>query len=258
MTPVLVLGGTAEAVTIARRLAALPGLSVTYSLAGRTRRPSLPDCAVRQGGFGGADGLARHIAEHGIAALVDATHPYAERMAANARAAAAQTGVKLFKYLRPAWDEPAGAGWLHVPDADAAARLVEGRFRRVFLSSGLRDVAAFEDVGDCWFLIRSVEAPAAPPLRHCQCIAGRGPFDPAREAALLRDHAIDALVTKNSGGAATASKLQAAAGLGITVVMIDRPPPPDCAIDIFDTTAALIDAERSLFNDPLTISDNTV
>lgn len=239
---VLVLGGTAEGVRLAQGLAGRPGFHVVYSLAGRTRAPSLPDCAVRTGGFGGMDGLATYAREQGIAAIVDATHPYATRMAAHARDAAGRTGIPLFRFLRPAWDEPADAPWLHAATASDAARLIDGRFARVFLSSGLADVAAFAPLSDVWFLVRSVEPSDAPAvLAQYRHITGRGPFDQAAETELLRRWRIEALVSKNSGGAASAAKLEAARGLGIPVVMIDRPPlaPGKTYADIAETMDAV-------------------
>jgi precorrin-6A/cobalt-precorrin-6A reductase len=227
MTALLVLGGTAEAVDIARRLSGEAGLDAIYSLAGRTRTPVLPDCALRTGGFGGAEGLASYLCENRIAAIVDATHPYAVRMAANARRAAELAGVPLFKFLRPAWDEPGEAPWIHAAMPKDAADIIDGRFDRVFLSSGLGDIADFAHLSAVWFLVRSVDASDAPSLlaRHHH-IAGRGPFALPAEAMLLRRWQIDAVVSKNSGGDATRAKLEAAASLGIPVIMIDRPPLP--------------------------------
>lgn len=243
MTTVLLLGGTAEAVAIARDIASTPGIEVIYSLAGRTRTPNLPNCTVRRGGFGGADGLARHVAENGIAAIVDATHPYARQMAANARAAAADTQVPLFKFLRPPWDEPADAPWLHAATPADAAGLIDGRFGRVFLSSGLNDIPEFSHLTDIWFLVRSVDRPDVPvDLAKHHHITGRGPFDLEAETALLRDWDIDALVSKNSGGAATLAKLDAARALGVPVVMIDRPPAPPG--DLFTDVPQLVNSVR--------------
>lgn len=243
MTTVLLLGGTAEAVAVARDIASTPGIEVIYSLAGRTRTPNLPDCTVRQGGFGGVDGLARYVAENGIAAIIDATHPYARQMAAHARAVSADTGTMLFKFLRPPWEEPADAPWLHAATPANAARLVDGRFSRVFLSSGLNDIPDFSHLTDIWFLVRSVDRPDTPvDLAQHHHITGRGPFDPEAETALLRDWRIDALVSKNSGGAATAAKLDAARALDVPVVMIDRPPVPPG--DLYTDVAPLVDSVR--------------
>jgi precorrin-6A/cobalt-precorrin-6A reductase len=242
MTKVLVLGGTTEAVDIARRLAALSPGAVIYSLAGRTRTPTLPDCAIRIGGFGGIDGLARFIVDEAVAVLIDATHPYAAQMTRHAAVAAERTGVALLKFLRPAWVKPAGASWIDADTAEDAARIVDGQFKRVFLSIGIKDLAAFSALSGSWFLIRTIEPPESwLPLPSCQLISGRGPFGFDDEVVLLRDHRIDALVTRNSGGAATEAKLHAAATLGIPVIMIARPPAPPghCYDNIDHLTAAL-------------------
>jgi precorrin-6A/cobalt-precorrin-6A reductase len=246
MSKVLMLGGTAEAVELAGNLAREPKIEVIYSLAGRTSTPTLPDCALRSGGFGGVGGLVSYVGESGVTAIVDATHPYAGQMAANARAAAARTQIPLFKFLRPAWHEPADAPWLHAATPADAARLIDGRFGRVFLSSGLADVAAFAHLSDSWFLVRSVEASDAPSvLAQHHHITSRGPFDLAAETALLRDWKIDALVSKNSGGTATRAKLDAAQNLGISVVMIDRPPVPPGVL--YATVPQVANAIRRLY-----------
>lgn len=231
MTPILVLGGTAEAVEIAGQMARDPGVQVIYSLAGRTRKPVLPNCHLHTGGFGGIDGLVEFLSDKRVAALIDATHPFARQMPANARAAAASAGVPLFKFLRPAWEEPSDVSpetrWLSAATPAKAAEIIKGRFGRVFLSSGLGDIAAFAPLSGVWFLVRSVEPSDAPAvLAHYHHVISRGPFDIATETALLRDWQIDALVSKNSGGFATAPKLDAARRLGIPVIMIDRPPVP--------------------------------
>jgi precorrin-6A/cobalt-precorrin-6A reductase len=148
-------------------------------------------------------------------------------MAANARRAAAQAGVPLFKTLRPAWDEPSDAPWLHAANAAEAADIIQGQFGRVFLSSGLGDLATFATLKDTWFLVRSIDPSDAPSVfAQYHHLISRGPFDLMAEKALLRDWRIDALVSKNSGGEATAAKLEAARLLGVPVVMIERPPVP--------------------------------
>jgi precorrin-6A/cobalt-precorrin-6A reductase len=220
-THVLVLGGTGEARALAGRLAAR--MRVTLSLAGRTRAPALPDCAVRVGGFGGADGLAAWLRGAGVTVLVDATHPFARVISANARAAAEGAGVPLVVLARPPWAQAPGDRWTEVPDmADAAAALGPVP-RRVFLAIGRQEVAAFRAAPHHRYLVRSVEPVAPGDLpQHAETILARGPFPEADEARLLRQRGIEVVVAKNSGGAATYGKIAAARALGVPVVMVAR------------------------------------
>lgn len=226
MTRVLVLGGTAEARRLAAALQRDPSVTVTSSLAGRVAVPALPCGDVRIGGFGGPEGLAAWLRGHGTDAVVDATHPFAARMTANAVAATAATGVPLLLLRRPGWTQGPGDSWHRVPDAAAAAALLPGLGRRVFLATGSGDLAAFAHV-DAWFLLRAVDPPPPPlPPRH-HLVLARGPFTADAERALLREHRIDVLVARDSGGDLTAAKLVAARELGLPVVLLDRPPAPD-------------------------------
>ena len=220
---ILLLGGTSEARSLAARLH--PGVTVISSLAGRVPDPALPVGQVRIGGFGGVDGLRRWLLDERVDAVVDATHPYAATMTAHAAAACAQLRLPHLLLARPAW--PTGDAIVVGSDVEAAERVAANGFSRVFLTTGRSGAAAFKDV-DAWFLIRAVTQPDAEdlPARH-QVVLSRGPYRYDDELALLREHRIDALVTKNSGGAMTRPKLDAAAELGIAVVMVDRPPLPD-------------------------------
>ncbi|MDX1574933.1 MAG: cobalt-precorrin-6A reductase [Kiloniellales bacterium] len=221
----LILGGTGEAAALAERLAGELRLTVVTSLAGRTKEPAKLAGAVRVGGFGGPDGLAAYLEGESVELLIDATHPFAARMAANAARACAETGVPRVKLLRPAWRAVEGDTWIEVPDVKAAAKAVGQNGRRVFLTVGRQDLAAFAGLDGVWFLVRSIE-PAPCPLANCEVTQGRGPFIEADEIALLKERRIDLLVSKNSGGPATYAKIAAARGLGLPVVMIARPPAP--------------------------------
>jgi precorrin-6A/cobalt-precorrin-6A reductase len=219
---VLLLGGTSEARTLAARLH--QDVDVISSLAGRVPDPALPLGEVRIGGFGGIEGMRRWLAEAAIDAVVDATHPYAATITANAAAVCEEVGLPHLVLARPAWDP--GDAIVVGSDVEAAKTVAVQGYSRVFLTTGRSGAAAFADV-DAWFLIRAVTAPDADtlPRRH-ELVLSRGPYHYDDELALLRDHRIDALVTKNSGGAMTRPKLDAAATLGIAVVMVDRPPLP--------------------------------
>jgi len=225
----LILGGTAEGRALAAAAEARFGrlLTVISALAGRTRTPVLPAGCVRIGGFGGAAGLAAYLREDGIGLLIDATHPFATRISAHACEAAARTGTPHLALVRPPWRLAPGDRWIDAATtADAAAAIPAGA-GRVFLTVGARALAPFAGRDDLWFLVRLVDPPAAPiPLARHRLICARGPFAEEDERALLRDHRIDCVVTRASGGAATAAKLAAARALGLPVVMVRRPPAP--------------------------------
>jgi precorrin-6A/cobalt-precorrin-6A reductase len=227
MRRILILGGTTEARRLAERLAERPDLAVTLSLAGRTAHPVEQPVPVRIGGFGGAEGLAAYLAHECIDALIDATHPYAAIIAANAARAAGAAGVPLLALRRPPWVAVAGDRWIEVDDAWAAVHALGDAPRRVFLALGRNEIAAFVAAPQHHYLVRSVD-PVEPPLRvpHAAYVTGRGPFKQTDDHALLVAHRIEIVVAKNSGGDATYGKIAAARVLGLPVILLRRPARP--------------------------------
>ncbi|RKS68142.1 precorrin-6A/cobalt-precorrin-6A reductase [Actinomadura pelletieri DSM 43383] len=237
MRRVLILGGTAEARDLAARLADVPGLRVVSSLAGRVADPRLPAGEVRIGGFGGPAGLAAWLRDQRIDRVVDATHPFAEQMSASAAEASRLTGVPLLALRRPGWVEEDGDDWRRVPSLDAAAAaLPDGA--RAFLTTGRRSIPVFAARTGVWFLARSVDPPEGHVPSNVGVLLSRGPYTLDGERALIREHRLDVLVTKDSGGALTRPKLIAARQARIPVVMVDRPPVPGGVKTAGDATAA--------------------
>lgn len=224
---VLILGGTTEARQLAGRLAERPGLKLTLSLAGRTREPVAQPVPVRTGGFGGAEGLARYLADERVDLLVDATHPYSAQISRNAAAATGKAGVPILALRRPPWRGAEGDRWTEVESVAQAVEALGSAPRRVFLALGRQEVGPFEAAPQHFYLIRSVD-PIEPPLTVPQAdyLTARGPFAEADEATLLARYGIDAIVAKNSGGSATYGKIAAARALGIEVILIRRPELP--------------------------------
>jgi precorrin-6A/cobalt-precorrin-6A reductase len=221
---ILILGGTGEA----RELALLlmnKGHEVITSLAGRTTGPLLPAGRVRIGGFGGPEGLARFILEESIDVIADAAHPFAAQISAHGHAAAQSCGVRYVRLERPAWQAEDGDQWTSVKDTREAAAIIP-RDARVLLTIGRKGTSPFVRRQDLSGVIRMIEPPEHPPPVRWTLLLARPPFTAEQERALMRAHDITELVTKNAGGAQTASKLQAARELKISVVMIERPPKP--------------------------------
>lgn len=223
----LILGGTAEAGALARAVTSRFGEEwrVTTSLAGRTERPGPIPGQIRIGGFGGAGGLSAYLVEQRIDRLIDATHPFAARISAAARLAASATGVPRLLLLRPPWRRHPLDHWIEVDGMPGAAAIVARLARRAWLTVGSGDIASFAGASGVRFLVRLIAPPRQRlPLRFYEVVLGRGPFTLSGERHLLERHAIDVLVTKASGGAATEAKIIAARELSLPVVMVRRPP----------------------------------
>jgi precorrin-6A/cobalt-precorrin-6A reductase len=230
MKKLLILGGTGDAVSLATAAANL-GCVVISSLAGRTQQSWHPKVAnVRVGGFGGTAGLVVYLQQEQIDLLIDATHPFAQQISWNAAAAADICGLPRLLLDRPVWRPVTGDQWLLANSHAAAAALLPDLAQRIFLTIGRQELSCYAHLQELWFLMRSIDPPPAP-LPPCQILLDKGPFTLNAEKSLLREHQIEIIVSKNSGGTATSAKITAARELGLPVVMIQRPPlPPGSAV----------------------------
>lgn len=221
---VLILGGTIQASQLAHRLSTDEGYNTVFSLAGVTKNPVLPTVSVRIGGFGGAHGLRVFLRDQGVGAVVDATHPFAAQMSRHAAMACARSGVPLLRIDRPVWTEVEGDQWTHVSGIDEAAAALGDAPQTVFLTTGRKDLGPFQRASQHHYVLRSIDAPEPSSLpQNVMLLLARPPFTVASEMALMKNHAIEVLVTKNAGSEATSAKLAAARNLGLPVIMIDRP-----------------------------------
>jgi precorrin-6A/cobalt-precorrin-6A reductase len=162
--------------------------------------------------------------------LIDATHPFAATISANAVQAAESAGVNLLALRRPPWEKVAGDNWIEAESVEQAVEAIGQTAKRVFLALGRNELQPFAAAPQHFYLVRSVD-PVDPPLAvpDATYIAARGPFSEEEDRDLLARHKIETIVAKNSGGAATYSKIAAARALGLPVVMLKRPALPDAA-----------------------------
>jgi precorrin-6A/cobalt-precorrin-6A reductase len=245
VSKLLILGGSGEAADLARALAGDVRFDVTLSLAGRTSEPVALPGKLLTGGFGGAEGLACALAEDRFDLLIDATHPFARQMKANAIEAARAAGVTLLAIRRPPWVQREGDRWIMVTSLEAAAAAIGKDPRRVFLTTGRMELAPFRAAPQHLYIVRSVEAPSPAELPpRVELITARGPFNFADERALLDAHKVEVIVTKNSGGAGAAAKLDAARALSLPVIMVERPALPE-APSVETVADALLWLERA-------------
>jgi precorrin-6A/cobalt-precorrin-6A reductase len=201
---------------------------------------------LRIGGFGGAAGLAAYLAAERIDAVIDATHPFASRMSANAVAACRAADTPLVVFTRPPWTPEPGDRWTEVATVEEAAEALGAKPRTAFLTQGRLQLAAFLSAPQHRYIVRAIDRPAEiDALPFCKLILARGPFSFADELELMKRERIDALVTKNSGGRATYAKIEAARMLGIEVVIVRRPPAPQApTVFSLDEAMAWIRARR--------------
>lgn len=236
---VLLLGGTAEGHLLADLLTD-EGVDVESSLAGRVEKPRLPGGRVRIGGFGGVDGLVAYLVVHSVSAVVDATHPFAMGMSANAVQACTTAGVPLLRLERPGWEDAPGSGeWIWVDGHRAAAERAAELGRAPFLTVGRQELGAFlAPLADHRALVRVVDAPSHPLPGPWTLVTSRGPYSEDGERTLMTSHGADVLVTKDSGGSYTWPKMAVAAQLGIPVVIVKRGTVPGNVVTVSDAEAA--------------------
>jgi precorrin-6A/cobalt-precorrin-6A reductase len=246
----LILGGSGEAANLSRALANDPRFDATVSLAGVTEQPVSLPIPVRRGGFGGAEGLARYLIDNCIGLVIDATHPFAVGMKANAIEACERARVKLLALRRPPWLPDQGDRWIMVDGLNAAAEAIGNEPCRVFLTTGRKELAPFVRAPQHIYLVRSIEAPAPESLPpNAELIVARGPFAENDERQLLEAHRIEFVVTKNSGGTGSVAKLAAARKLGVPVIMVRRPALPDAqgveSVETVDEALAWLDSHHA-------------
>ena len=239
MIRVLILGGTSDAIEITNKINHIPEIQAIASWAGRTKNPVVPP-NVRIGGFGGVPGLVEYLREQKIDILIDATHPFADRISWNADTAAREVGIPRLLFHRPGWEKEPGDNWIQVENNREAAVILHKQsvsqqvfknqinpIKRVFLTIGRQEIGAFAHLEKIWFLMRMIDPPEVDSkIPYGEILLNRGPFDLRDEREICTRYNIDAIVSKNSGGSATYPKIIVAREMGIPVVMVKRPPLP--------------------------------
>jgi len=223
-TRLLILGGTSEASALTSAIAGRADIAPILSLAGRTANPKSQAIPARVGGFGGSEGLRQYLRDNAIDAMIDATHPFAERISANAALACAAARIPRLVFTRPPWQREPGDEWVEVDTIEAAVNTLETKKRTVLLTQGRLQLAAFARAPQHRYIVRAIDRPAEiDALADAKLILARAPFALEHEERLMREEGVEILVSKNSGGKATYAKIESARRLRVTVVMVRRP-----------------------------------
>lgn len=228
----LILGGTTEGKALAQSLSqsAVVGLEIIYSVAGLVRQPELL-CEVISGGFSPRGGLQQYLQQNAVDAVFDCTHPYAVQMSTTAVAAARANNIPCWRIERPKWEPQQGDDWRCYSSWSALLESTKD-FNSVLLTCGqltqqqMHLLTTQRPVQRQ--VLRTAIAPSVELPESMQWLKAIGPFSLDNERALMQQYQIDCLVSKNSGGEATAAKLVAARQLGIPVMLLERPPLPEC------------------------------
>ena len=251
---VLILAGTGMARRLAEAL--VDRVEVVSSLAGRTSQPVALVGGVRVGGFGGVAGLIDYLRTAQIQAVIDATHPFAQQISLHGAIACAELNIPHLFLVRRPWLPDVGDRWLEVETMRAAAEH-SGRFERVLLTIGRQQLESFTAIAHTWYLVRAIEAPDLVPPRS-QVWLERPPYGLEQELGLLSEFAIEAIVSKNSGGTETYAKIQAARQLALPVIMV-QPPSLPSGLQVQDIPEAIAWLEQTLGLEfpPLTATTRT-
>lgn len=212
----LLLGGTTEGRLLAKSLFN-KGVPLVYSIAGLVRQPDLP-CEVVSGGFSQFGGLNKYIKRQGITHVLDVTHPYAVQMSRKASGC----GITYWRFERPPWQPKPDERWFDIADL---VRQLEDKKSVMFTVGQITPELVNTLPQGQKQLLRTAVKPKFDLPANITWIKAIGPFKLADEITLMKDHGVDALISKNSGGEATRAKLEAARQLGIPVYMKTRPAP---------------------------------
>lgn len=228
---VLILGGTSDGSRLAAMISQreeLEGVELLTSLAGRTQNPNLGTNQIRIGGFGGVAGLVDYINSMSIDIIIDATHPFATQISNNGLRAAKIANIPHLMVVRPGWERQPEDNWIEVESLDIAVQAIAKIGQRVFLTIGRQEIGKFAEIEHIWFLMRMIDPPNDGKIPRGEILLERGPFTLESDRQLMINYRIDHLISKNSGGNATYSKIIAARELGIPVVMVRRSQLPQC------------------------------
>ncbi len=219
---ILIFGGTREAIEFANILGE-EGHEIILSLAGRTQNPKLPKYGqVRIGGFGGAEKIAEFLSQENIDLIIDITHPYAQNISNQLVDAASLSQKSLLRFKRPLWHKNNENDWQEFENVAQAIKQLPQNVT-CFISTGHKGLEELEKRPDCKFLVRLIEVPKITLPQNCTIILSHPPYEVSDELAVMKQHKITHLLSKNSGSKQTKAKIEAALNLGMDIFMIARP-----------------------------------
>ncbi|MBW8016149.1 MAG: precorrin-6A reductase [Planctomycetes bacterium] len=257
---ILLLGGTTETPQIANLLAEknckvlisnLTESKVDWNLKSgiRIRRGNLDICT-----------MCTLIANESITAIIDAGHPYAEKLHKTAIEAALESNIPYYRYERPGSDF-SGYDVEFANCHNEAAEIAFKIGRNVLLTTGTRNLEPYVKIAqntNSELYMRVL--PCQESMDMCEkyaidnnhIIAEQGPFTVKDNIEVIRKFSINILVTKNSGVAGgVPEKLESARECEIKAVVVNKPAIVQIAEKTFEDIAELIKEICSSVNETM-------
>ncbi|MBE6528339.1 MAG: precorrin-6A reductase [Thermoplasmata archaeon] len=233
MTGIFIFSGTSEGRRLSKALAEA-GADVHVRVATEYGAEVMgydDDIDVQVGSCGGAEGIAKVIADNGYGIVVDATHPYALNITEHIRQACESTGAE---YIRLKRDESVtdSDNIVKVSSVQEAIDYLKDKEGNILASTGSKDIALYTQIPDYKERVTARVLSTMESVQKCaeygfsgkNLICAQGPFSEDTNYATLRQIDAKFIVTKDSGTAGGyEDKVRAARRAGATVVLIERP-----------------------------------
>lgn len=178
-----------------------------------------------------ADDMRGFFQRRNIALVIDATHPYAERVTENIVSACGDDIEYLRVYRESDFDAADDEEILEVSDVKEAAARVEELGLKTLVTTGSKEIGEFGAVKDAAENIvarvlpsvKSIEACLNAGISPANIVAMQGPFTLEMNVATLRQYGCEVLVTKDTGKPGGFTDKAKCADLGYKVIVVRRP-----------------------------------
>ena len=220
---ILILVGTGDGLQLAKELGCRAEFKVHIFVDKRSCIRSSLKVAREISSLRNEEFFHRFLAENGIEALNDASHPFDKESTELCKRVSKFADIKLTHFIRPPWTPTTDDNWTSVRTMDEAAKnIVDGS--NVFIATGRSGLEKFSKLTSSKFFIRRLgKVKMHCPLDNGKFIYGDPPFSLKDEISLFRSLKIDTLIIKNVGGEGSFAKVEAARAMNIAVILIERP-----------------------------------
>lgn len=228
MSEICIFAGTTEGRKLAERLSGR-GLKMTVCVAteyGEILLGEHPDVEIRAGRMDRQQ-MEEMLRSEGFSIVVDATHPYADKVTENVASACNAAGVEYVRLLRSS--DSGNADGVFVENTAACVEYLKTTVGNILLTTGSKELPAYAELHE---RIYARVLPMQASLQSCadsgialdHIIAMQGPFDEEINLAMLRMTKARYMVTKDTGGpGGYGAKISAAKKAGVQAVVIGRP-----------------------------------